>query len=46
MRIPARFLGQSGWRLEVPGCVVYLVRDATYITGQIVAVDGGRSIGW
>jgi pteridine reductase len=31
---------------DVAGCVLYLVRDATYITGQIIAVDGGRSIGW
>jgi len=22
------------------------VRDADYVTGQIIAVDGGRSIGW
>jgi NAD(P)-dependent dehydrogenase (short-subunit alcohol dehydrogenase family) len=26
--------------------VLYLLRDATYVTGQIIAVDGGRSIGW
>jgi len=31
---------------DIAGCVLYLVRDATYITGQIIAVDGGRSIGW
>ena len=31
---------------DIAGCVRFLVRDATYITGQIIAVDGGRSIGW
>lgn len=31
---------------DVAGCVLYLVRDATYVTGQIITVDGGRSIGW
>jgi pteridine reductase len=25
---------------------LFLARDATYITGQIIAVDGGRSVGW
>ena len=27
---------------DIAGCVLYLVRDATYVTGQIIAVDGGR----
>ena len=31
---------------DVAGCVLYLMRDATYVTGQIIVVDGGRSIGW
>ena len=31
---------------DIAGCVLYLIRDATYVTGQIIAVDGGRSIGW
>ena len=31
---------------DIAGCVLYLVRDATYVTGQIIVVDGGRSIGW
>jgi pteridine reductase len=31
---------------DIAGCVLYLVRDAHYITGQIIVVDGGRSIGW
>lgn len=39
-------LKRSGEPDDIAGCVLYLVRDAPYITGQIVAVDGGRSIGW
>ena len=39
-------LARAGAPEDIAGCVVYLVRDATYVTGQIVAVDGGRSIGW
>ena len=31
---------------DIAGCVLYLIRDATYVTGQIIAVDGGRSVGW
>ncbi|MGI9247404.1 MAG: pteridine reductase [Woeseiaceae bacterium] len=31
---------------DIAGCVLYLLRDASYVTGQIIAVDGGRSIGW
>jgi len=31
---------------DIADCVLYLVRDADYVTGQIIAVDGGRSIGW
>ncbi|MGI9222491.1 MAG: pteridine reductase [Woeseiaceae bacterium] len=39
-------LGRIGDADDIAGCVLYLVRDATYVTGQIIAVDGGRSIGW
>jgi pteridine reductase len=39
-------LARPGQPEDIAGCVLYLVRDATYVTGQIVAVDGGRSIGW
>jgi pteridine reductase len=39
-------LGRSGDAADIAGCVLYLVRDAGYVTGQIIAVDGGRSIGW
>ena len=39
-------LGRPGDPTDIAGCVLYLVRDAAYVTGQIIAVDGGRSIGW
>ena len=39
-------LARAGDPSDIAGCVLYLVRDATYVTGQIIAVDGGRSIGW
>ncbi len=39
-------LERPGNPADIAGCVLYLLRDATYVTGQIIAVDGGRSIGW
>jgi pteridine reductase len=30
---------------DIAACVLYLLCDADYVTGQIIAVDGGRSIG-
>jgi pteridine reductase len=39
-------LGRAGDPQDIAGCVLYLLRDATYVTGQIITVDGGRSIGW
>ena len=39
-------LARPGAPVDIAGTVLFLVRDATYVTGQIIAVDGGRSIGW
>ena len=39
-------LGRPGEPEDIATTILFLVRDAPYITGQIVAVDGGRSIGW
>ena len=39
-------LERAGNPDDVAGCVLYLMRDAAYVTGQIIAVDGGRSSGW
>lgn len=40
-RIP---LGRPGQPGDIAKAVLFLVRDADYITGQILAVDGGRSL--
>jgi pteridine reductase len=37
-------LARVGDPQDVAGCVLYLLRDASYVTGQIISVDGGRSI--
>ena len=37
-------LKRSGTPLDVARTVLFLAQDAPYITGQIIAVDGGRSI--
>ena len=39
-------LGRCGSPADIAGCVLFLVRDADYVTGQVIAVDGGRSLGW
>lgn len=39
-------LQRAGSTEDIAACVLYLLRDAPYVTGQIIAVDGGRSIGW
>jgi pteridine reductase len=39
-------LGRTGNPADIAKCVLFLVRDATYSTGQIIAIDGGRSVGW
>jgi pteridine reductase len=42
-QIPLNRAGDPG---DIAGCVLYLLKDASYVTGQIISVDGGRSIGW
>ena len=39
-------LQRTGDPQDIAGCVLFLARDAAYVTGQIIAVDGGRSLGW
>jgi pteridine reductase len=36
-------LGRIGSFEDLAGAVVFLALDATYVTGQVLAVDGGRS---
>jgi pteridine reductase len=42
-QIPMKRAGEPD---DIADCILYLIRDARYITGQVIAVDGGRSIGW
>jgi pteridine reductase len=42
-QIPLRRVGEPE---DLARAVMFLIEDAPYITGQIIAVDGGRSIGW
>jgi pteridine reductase len=37
-------LRRAGTPEDVAGAVLYLLRDATFVTGQVVAVDGGRTL--
>jgi len=39
-------LGRAGTPEDVANAVLFLAKDADYVTGQIIAIDGGRSIGW
>lgn len=41
--IPLKRVGEPD---DIASAVVFLVRDAPYVTGHIIAVDGGRSVGW
>jgi len=42
-RIP---LGRTGAPADIANAVLFLVTEASYSTGQVIAIDGGRSIGW
>jgi len=37
-------LGRGGMATDIAKAVLFFVRDADYITGQILSVDGGRSL--
>ena len=39
-------LKRPGSAHEVARACLYFASDAPYVTGQVLAVDGGRSIGW
>lgn len=42
--ISRTFLKRQGAPTDIAKTILYLVKDAGYITGQIIAVDGGRSL--
>jgi pteridine reductase len=39
-------LGRSGDPADIANAVLFLVCEASYSTGQVIAIDGGRSVGW
>lgn len=39
-------LKRKGSADDIARAALFFVKDAPYVTGQILAVDGGRSIGW
>lgn len=44
-RIVSRtFLKRQGEPNDISKTILYLIKDAGYVTGQIIAVDGGRSL--
>ncbi len=46
-RILARTpLGRHGEPADIARAVLFLATDAPFVTGQVLAVDGGRSIAW
>lgn len=42
-RVPLKREGEPG---DIARTILFLTRDAPYITGQVIAVDGGRSLNW
>lgn len=40
-RVPQK---RSGEPMDIARTVLFLIRDAQYISGQVIAVDGGRSV--
>lgn len=38
-------LDRTGDPVDIANAVLFLIRDADFITGQIIPIDGGRSIG-
>jgi len=42
-QVPLKRVGDP---MDIARTILFLAKDAPYITGQIIAVDGGRSTGW
>lgn len=42
-RVPLKRVGEPA---DIARTILFLTRDAPYVTGQIIAVDGGRSLNW
>jgi pteridine reductase len=39
-------LKRTGTASDVARAALFFAAEAPYVTGQILAVDGGRSVGW
>ena len=39
-------LKRAGTPQDIANTVAFLIQNADFITGQIIAVDGGRSLGY
>jgi len=39
-------LKRTGSADDIARTALFFAADAPYVTGQILAVDGGRSVGW
>jgi pteridine reductase len=39
-------LGRTGGPEDIAACALYLAREGSYINGQVIAVDGGRHLGF
>ena len=39
-------LGRTGGPADIAACALYLAREGSYINGQVIAVDGGRHLGF
>lgn len=44
--ISKTLLKRSGSPEDIVRTALFFAKDATFVTGQILAVDGGRSVGW
>lgn len=44
--ISKTLLKRSGSPADIVRAVLFYAKDAPYVTGQILAIDGGRSVGW
>jgi pteridine reductase len=44
--ISKTLLKRSGDPTDIVRTALFFAKDAPYVTGQILAVDGGRSVGW
>jgi pteridine reductase len=44
--IDKTLLKRTGSPEDIVRTALFFAKDATYVTGQILAIDGGRSVGW